>query len=565
MAPPNDAAFKAKLLLRTHYNQLRMLYLLASMLGLLLVFSAGHFLRRRRCSSSPHSLPVRISRCFRSFSLRSGCRGVPTVGHGLIIILYGLANLVVFLIGLDDGGKGMATVSNVGSRTAWLALGNLVIVILLALKITTPLVLLTGRSYDRLNLLHRVAGSTTVALVIIHASCYADYFVSQGRSDHLVRPSDICGIVAGLAMVGLAAGGFLLRRRFYDAFYYLHVALWLLVVVMTALHQPDLDKHAVVALVGSVAGLWALDRLLRFLRFAMGAVGNSATLTSLPDGSTRVVLAKPPPGAVSGTHCFLWLPAVRSYEVHPFTLAALDPPELVVGPAGGYTRALHAYADARPGRSGPLSVAVEGPYGAVSLPPASSSPSSAIFVAGGSGITYTLGTALDLLRRSSDGKQRLLFIWVAKTPATLDNLRHRLAFLCQDARVTIRLYVSKKPRPLPTSTSHEFLALSPPATHEAYPSSDPEKASAKTSDQVHEVLATRSRSTDVVGGIPITFRRPDVAALIRDAIQDTPSDGRAVVFGCGPEPLMTVVRNTTAACIQGHGPDVGLHIESFGL
>ncbi|RDA86375.1 hypothetical protein CP532_1079 [Ophiocordyceps camponoti-leonardi (nom. inval.)] len=518
--------------------------------------------------------------CLRRFTLRSCCRGVPTVGHGLIISLYALANLLVFFIGLDDGGQGMATLSNVGSRTAWLALGNLVIVILLALKVT-PLILLTGRSYDRLNLLHRVAGSTTVTLVVIHASCYTDYFVSQGRSEHLLRPSDVCGIVAGLAMVGLAVGGFLLRRRFYEAFYYLHIALWLLVVVMTALHQAELDKRAVVALMASVAGVWAFDRLIRLVRFGAGFVGNEAKLTSLPDGSTRVVLAKPPPGAVSGMHCFLWLPGMRSHEVHPFTIAALDPPELVVGPAGGYTRALHSYADANAGS--PVAVAVEGPYGVASSYPAAaaaSSSSTAIFVAGGSGITYTLGTALDLLRRSPDHdrqqQQRLLFIWIARSPATFESLRHRLAILRQDPRVTVRLFVSKKTSLVPTSTSQEVLTLSLPTTHEAYPSpSDPEKASwpsptpssAKMSDEVHhEVRATRSRSADDVGGgIPITFQRPDVGALIRDAVRDTPSDGRAVVFGCGPESLMTVVRDTTAACIRGYGPAVDLYIESFGL
>ncbi|RDA94899.1 hypothetical protein CP533_4321 [Ophiocordyceps camponoti-saundersi (nom. inval.)] len=561
MAGNNDAAFAAKLLRRTRYNELRMLYLLASMLVLLLIFTAGHVLRKRQWMSS-HSLPVRLSRRFRSLSLRTCCRGVPTVGHGMIISLYVLANILVFFIGLNDGGMGMATLSNVGSRTAWLALGNLVIVILLALKVT-PLILLTGRSYDRLNLLHRVAGSTTVALVVIHASCYTDYFLGQGRADHLLRSSDICGMVAGLAMVGLAAGGFLLRRRFYEVFYYLHITLWLLVIVMTILHQADLDNRAVVALVASVASVWGLDRLLRFLRFLIGAVGNSARLTSMPDGSTRVVLAKPPLGAVSGMHCFLWFPGMRSHESHPFTLAALDPPELVVGPAGHYTHALNSYADANAGS--PVRVGVEGPYGAVSYP----SASSAIFVAGGSGITYTLGTALDMLR--SDRNQRLLFVWVARKAATFDSLRHRLAILCQDPRVTVRLFVSSKPAPLPASTSQEVLTLSLPATREADANSDPEKgwsgptpSSEKTSDDVQEILASPSHPTDV-GGIAITFQRPDVAALIRDAIQDTPQDGRALVFGCGPDSLMTVVRNTTAASIRSSGPAVDLYIESFGL
>lgn len=58
--------------------------------------------------------------------------------------------------------------------------------------------------------------------------------------------------------------------------------------------------------------------------------------------------------------------------------------------------------------------------------------------------------------------------------------------------------------------------------------------------------------------------KPDVSALIRTEIEETPVENRILVLGCGPDGLMTQVRNTTAACIRSDGPGVELHCEQFG-
>lgn len=65
-------------------------------------------------------------------------------------------------------------------------------------------------------------------------------------------------------------------------------------------------------------------------------------------------------------------------------------------------------------------------------------------------------------------------------------------------------------------------------------------------------------------GHDIRAGRPDVAALIRGAVSSTPASERVLVAGCGPDKLMTVVRNTTASLIRGDGPGVELHCEQFG-
>lgn len=445
-----------------------------------------------------------------------------------------------------------------------LALGNLIVVTALVLKFT-PLTWLTGRSYHRLNVLHRVSGTMTVVWVIIHTSCYCAYFVKMGRAEHLLQKSDICGIVAGLAMFLLAVGGFFLRQRFYDTFYYLHVSLWILVLVMTALHQPKLDGHAVVILVAILGGVWFVDRLLRLVRLVVGAVGNSARLKKLPDESTRVLLAKPPLGAAPGSHCFLWVPGVQPFMTHPFTLAGLNPPELIVGSGGGFSESLSNYAGAHAGR--PVFAAVEGPYG---LTPDPAAYSSVIAVAGGSGITFTLGCVLNMLR--SDSNQRHLFVWIVKTTASLDDIRHHLAVLHHDPRVVVRLFVTRQP---PGMSMKPPSVMEPVATH-ASSDSDPDFIDAEKgwsgptlhSDKwptppngMNQALTIRPSHYN---GIPIAYERPDVGAVIRAAIDDTPPQEHALVLSCGPKPLTTSVRNAAASCIRGDGPGVDLEIESFG-
>jgi hypothetical protein len=62
----------------------------------------------------------------------------------------------------------------------------------------------------------------------------------------------------------------------------------------------------------------------------------------------------------------------------------------------------------------------------------------------------------------------------------------------------------------------------------------------------------------------IASGRPDTATLIREAVLSAKKGERVLVAACGPESLMTVVRDTTANLIRGDGPGVELHCEQFG-
>lgn len=294
-----------------------------------------------------------------------------------------------------------------------MGIANLLIVIFLSLK-NTPLAILTASSYERLNILHRVAGYTTLVFVIVHSCAYAAMFGMQGSIKRLTERDEIFGMVATGAFLVLSIAGAVIRSWWYELFYYIHVTFWIVAIITTGLHQPEPSKK--VLYVAAVAGgIWFLERIVRFIRIVTNSTNNRVTLVPLPNGGTRVTLAKAPLGSAPGKHGFLWIPAVRAAETHPFTIVATNPLEFVVAAHDGFTRTLHKYALQSPGVE--LKASVEGPYGAF---PDASEYDKVVLVAGGSGASFTVGAALNMLQKlGEDDEKEVVFIWMIKNQSKL--------------------------------------------------------------------------------------------------------------------------------------------------
>lgn len=113
-------------------------------------------------------------------------------------------------------------------------------------------------------------------------------------------------------------------------------------------------------------------------------------------------------------HCYVWLPRIRAFETHPFTIVASEPMELIINSYSGFTGDLHRYASENPGAS--LAVSVEGPYGTFPDP---MDYDKVVLVAGGSGATFTIALAADMIRRlSSESTKKIEFIWATKGRGT---------------------------------------------------------------------------------------------------------------------------------------------------
>jgi predicted ferric reductase len=307
----------------------------------------------------------------------------------------------------------------------------LVFVIFLSLK-NTPLAILTTYSYERLNFFHRVAGYALIACTMSHTvvmlvavslpsfqstSFVPSPIVTQLTIFQWARVKDLSeflliknvdGMVAGSAMLVILATATLLRKGQYETFHIVHITMVALILITAAMHRPDVPMVGKIVIVA--ASLWIADRILRLLKLAFNGFGNSATITPLPYGGTRIVMRKTPMGAVPGTHCFLWIPGVRATESHPFTILSTTPFEMVVAAYDGFTRDLHTHAMENPGKV--LKASVDGPYGTV---PDFTRYSKVLFIAGGSGASFACGAAVDLLRRLGDSTATAIeFVWVVK-------------------------------------------------------------------------------------------------------------------------------------------------------
>ncbi|EEY18180.1 metalloreductase [Verticillium alfalfae VaMs.102] len=438
---------------------------------------------------------------------------LPSVGHAGLALIYVGLNIVLTFKPLMNH-PALALLSNIASRTGWLALANICLAVFLGLK-NTPLGYLTTWSYERLNVIHQIL------------------------------------------------------------FYLVHVSFFVVTMVFIGLHQPETHKHILIA-TGVGAGMWALDRLLRILRVSLYSFNNQATIHPLPHGGTRIVLRKPPIGASSGEHCFLWVPRIRSVEMHPFTIAAADPLEFVVASYDGFTRDLHKYAIQNPGAS--LRASVEGSYGTFPDP---TSYDKVVLIAGGSGASFTVGMALNMIKHANAGSQQsVVFIWMVKDndhQGTGQGLSVTMPLHPpQPCSATAQRHFRPRTAPLtPLSMTRKRLAEDRPGRVLTRHISDPEKSehdlepesptspcdtSAAGAPRPHQ----QSTSELHIHGIPITYARPDISALIHHAIAQTPSSQRVLVMGCGPEGLMTEVRNTTAKSVRRKGPAVELHCEQFG-
>lgn len=153
----------------------------------------------------------------------------------------------------------------------------------------------------------------------------------------------------------------------------------------------------------------------------------------------------------AGQHVRIRIPALGlrlGYEGHPFTIASAPDTEglvLMCKNTGDWTRALHNLASQGTDKSNEsgsgaastdVSVIVEGPHGGMGntlLP----SFSSVMLIAGGSGITHSLGLAHDLVSRASTGVIRARtvdLVWIVRSEEIARPLLPTLLDMVNDAK-----------------------------------------------------------------------------------------------------------------------------------
>lgn len=322
-----------------------------------------------------------------------------------------------------------------GVRAAWLAVAQLPLLILLAGK-NNLIGLVTGFSYERLNVLHRWVSRVLLLLATLHLG-YQNYGWSLYGLMRMEWSTDSCpltGIAAYSILLWLNLSTLAPFRNFsYEFFVIQHLLTFFGFIVAVMIHLRSTALYSRVYIYIPIA-LYVVDRLIRTMRFAYNnACLGRATLTAFEGGVTKIrVPIKHVQNWRPGAHVFLKVPHLGLIQSHPATIASVPSShnnDLVFVLKGhkGFTDRLLKAANSSTATLLPTTqqdaiasqqtytALIDGPYGSSHADFAAFA--TVVLIAGSTGVTFTLPQLLDIAHRASFQRlpvRRLEFIWVVK-------------------------------------------------------------------------------------------------------------------------------------------------------
>jgi predicted ferric reductase len=310
-------------------------------------------------------------------------------------------------------------------RSGVIAMTQIPVAIALGVRGNIPGLAL-GKSYDRMRIIHKVSGRVMFFAGAFHS---IGYLVAWGKSGKLAEKSKsllgMTGWAAFMAICVIAVTSLpAVRRWAYGLFKVSHVLGVLCCVIGMYWHHESCPPWMLAS--GGIYGAHFVFTLMktRVADAEIQALGGTTT--------TLVTIPRITSGWRAGQHVRIRIIGLGllSAECHPFTIAnAPDTPGgmvLMVKAAGDWTSRLYetassgGHATQLQAESGvwrrKAKVIIEGPYGGLgnTLSPAFSS---VVLVAGGSGISHSLGIAEDLINRSPSGvvsTRTIDLIWVVR-------------------------------------------------------------------------------------------------------------------------------------------------------
>ncbi|KAJ8063577.1 hypothetical protein OCU04_007446 [Sclerotinia nivalis] len=336
--------------------------------------------------------------------------------------------------------------SVLGDRAGLVFGVNLPLLYILGAK-NQPLKILTGVSYESLNIIHRRLGELIMVAALIHADgmfmmwyMFLKPFSGWTIWDFLTHPCIYLGLLAlftykSLYVTSLAS----FRQRWYELFLGLHVVLQAAALIILYFHHRGARTYVLWALV-----IFLVDRLV--YRLCAKSIMAEAKVSIFPNNETILLtfhLPKTTSTILSQTlghsissgwkatdHIFLTIPSLgltHALQAHPFTIASPAPHPstktstltLLIRARSGFSADLLRAAQLK----NTLKCRLDGPYGSSHARSLLSDSDLAILIAGGSGIAVTWPIIHHLLAISEEnedtedgrivkGKRRIVMIWI---------------------------------------------------------------------------------------------------------------------------------------------------------
>jgi ferric-chelate reductase len=526
---------------------------------------------------------------------------------------------VILLEFVDNNVEGAQHFTSLGVRAAWLAIAQVPLLILLAGK-NNLIGLVSGISYERLNIIHRWVARVLLFLVLLHV-----IFLHLAWNAYGLRPleyaTDSCiptGYATFVILLWLNLSTLApFRNLSYEFFVVQHIVTFFGFIVAVMFHLPSTALYSRVYIYIPIA-LYLIDRIIRTARFAWNNVRpGHATLTALEGGVTKIcVQSKAIKKWSPGSHVFLSIPKFGPGQSHPATIASIPSSHggelvfLLKGHKGFTSRLL------RTARNSSTSLLptkedsarssstvqethialIDGPYG--SSHNDFGSFDTVLLVSGSTGTTFTLPILLDIAARAQKARlpvKRVVFIWVVKntswtswTASELTSASEALQAAGIELSVHIHVTCDDNFTTGEESESKECgcacdKSLGPCCCVNVDEDSDSirevveEKGVSIGSEKDVKVKVLSRSNTSLNSGIKsrilpcATFHsgRPDFYPLLWELLEQ--AEGETGVAVCGPLSLSSDLRRTVVRCSderavhKGSGAQgIYLHSECFG-
>jgi hypothetical protein len=431
-------------------------------------------------------------------------------------------------------------------RCGIIFIANLPLLYLLAAK-NQPVKWLTGYSYESLNIFHRRVGEVMCVEALLHLlGMFGVWFGLLRRlgftlERFVFNRVVLLGLAAFIAYEAIyftSLGSF--RKRWYEIFLALHVFLQVAGLAFLWFHHSTSRPY-----VGISLAIFLLDRVV--YRMVLKLSTHPASLTVLDDDETvllsanwdvitknRMLPANMRNAWKPNQHVFISIPELGhkyAVQAHPFTVFSAAPAPVPSNTANsdakhawfslliraqaptGFAHALLHHARTNP----TTHIRLDGPYGSSHALDLLSASSTAILIAGGSGIAVAYP---------------LLYALLAPTTTSNDDDDPEIIPPSQAALRKVKLL---------------WITHSP--THKLWISAPKMK---ELQDWGLDVLIPPP--TALAG-------RPDVRHVVRGWVDE--DEARSSVVVSGPEGLVRDVRNVCAGLVW-EGRDVGVGVEKFG-
>jgi NAD(P)H-flavin reductase len=343
----------------------------------------------------------------------------------LAVVYLGLIAIFCFngTLGLSYGPR----LYNIGLRMGDAASANLP-VLFLCITMTDTISVITGLAPYKVNFIHRWLGRLIYCMLIVHFSLLISSCLSVDLGSMFVITAQIFGIIAFAAftvLVTLSTG--IIRRLSYEFFLFNHAVLVCIFLLCSIIHNGGTAVWVIIS-----ALIFVADRSIAALRCViakrLSPTHCVAKVRALDDSTVEVIVkmeshkylvAKLENGHLGrlivpylptfgtwkpGQFIYIRMGSVKLWQWHPFSIAAVPKDKdirLVIRKHGGFTKALHEnavklqqetekdYVD--------IPLLFHGPYGGHIQPLITFE--NVLFVAGGSGASFTFPVALDLIQQ----------------------------------------------------------------------------------------------------------------------------------------------------------------------